>query len=347
MPARSRLLLHNLYYVKLRVLKLFSCSFCLALSLGTVQARTTVTEAPAGADSVRVEAAELADRLIEEAQRHLGKPYRRGGNGPKSFDCSGFTKYVYGKFGYKLNRTSQAQTTDGRPLIGRLSDLQKGDLLIFGGRSKRRSPGHAGIFIGPDSTGTGFRFIHAAVHGGIIVSDLNEPYYRERFLGARRLLPDFLPALPDSAATAALAERTGKRVPQPDTLALSPADLRIILFADGSWAVMDSLGTLSAPGGSARIVLAENGAWRAVTASSVQIPAPDEPAPAVSKTAAPAAATAPPPPDDGSAVYHTIVSGDTLSGIAVKYHTTVKTLCSLNGISVKTVLRPGRKLRVK
>jgi len=45
--------------------------------------------------------------------------------------------------------------------------------------------------------------------------------------------------------------------------------------------------------------------------------------------------------------YHTIRSGDTLSGIAKKYHTTVRRLCELNGIKETTVLQVGKRLRVK
>ena len=141
---------------------------------------------------------ELADRIIEEARRHLGKPYRHAGNGPKVFDCTGFTKYVFDKFGYKLGRTVPAQARDGREVLGNLSDLQKGDILIFGSRPNTRRMGHAGIFIGMDSTGTNFSFIHAAVKGGIQVNNLQDPYYKQRFLGARRILPDFLPEIVDS-----------------------------------------------------------------------------------------------------------------------------------------------------
>ena len=57
--------------------------------------------------------------------------------------------------------------------------------------------------------------------------------------------------------------------------------------------------------------------------------------------------TAPPPPADGSAVYHTIVSGDTLSALARKYGTTIQDLCYLNGISEDTILQLGKKLRVR
>lgn len=48
-----------------------------------------------------------------------------------------------------------------------------------------------------------------------------------------------------------------------------------------------------------------------------------------------------------AAKYHKIRSGDTLGGLAVKYHTTVSAICRLNGISSKTVLRVGRTIRVK
>ena len=288
---------------------------------------------------------ELADRIIEDARLHLGKPYRHAGNGPKVFDCTGFTKFVFDKFGYKLGRTVPAQAKDGREVLGNLSDLQKGDILIFGSRPNTRRMGHTGIFIGMDSTGTNFSFIHAAVKGGIQVNNLQDTYYKQRFLGARRILPDFLPEAVDSSAIAALSEVLDKVVSR-DTLSLSPADRRIILFADGSWALVDSSGALTAPAPQERLVLAEGGSWRAVTPSQVTIPDLKTQETTTQKSSS-GTQTAPPPPADGSAQYHTIVSGDTLSGIAVKYHTTVNTLCTLNGISRTSILRVGKKLRVK
>lgn len=282
----------------------------------------------------------------------MGTPYRRGGNGPRVFDCTGFTKFVFGKFGYTLGRTVPAQAADGREMTGRLSDLQKGDLLIFASRPNKRRMGHAGIFIGLDSTGTNFQFIHAAVHGGVQINNLKESYYHDRFLGARRVLPDFLPeAALDSASVAALEQLAADSlVPARDTLALSPADRRIILFADGTWAVVDSLGGLSVPTEKERLLLSEDGAWRAVTASAVRIPVLREStadAKSTTSSTQSSASKAPAPPADGSAVYHTIVSGDTLYMLARKYGTSVNTICNLNGITVKTTLRPGKKLRVR
>ena len=312
-------------------------------------AQTPSSTGSSAADSVQVTISELADRIIDEAKLYLGTPYRRGGNGPKVFDCTGFTKFIFGKFGYELGRTVPAQAVDGREMIGSLADLQKGDLLIFGARGNPRRQGHAGIFIGMDSTGTNFSFIHAAVHGGITISNLNETYYKKRFLGARRILPDFLPAVTDTTAVAVLDSLSGQFVPQADTLQLSPADRRIILFADGTWALVDSTGAVAAPASQDRILLAENGSWRTVTSSTVQIPDLKKPEPQTQKTTGSSSTktTAPPPPADGSAVYHTIVSGDTLYGLARRYGTTVSNLCALNGITTKTTLRPGKKLRVR
>ncbi len=48
-----------------------------------------------------------------------------------------------------------------------------------------------------------------------------------------------------------------------------------------------------------------------------------------------------------AAQYHTVKQGDTLTALAVKYHTSVSAICKLNDISPNTTLRIGRKLRVK
>jgi murein DD-endopeptidase MepM/ murein hydrolase activator NlpD len=48
-----------------------------------------------------------------------------------------------------------------------------------------------------------------------------------------------------------------------------------------------------------------------------------------------------------AAQYHTIRSGDTLGALAIRYGTSVNKLCNLNGISSRTLLQIGRKLRVK
>lgn len=145
-------------------------------------------------DSVVVAARNLADQLVKNGMKMLGTPYHYGVSGPKTFDCSGFTRFLYKEFGYVLDHSSSGQSRQGREVKAPRSNLQKGDLVIFAARHNTDRIGHVGIFIEADSSGKNFTFIHAAVQGGVIVSHYSEPYYSSRYIGARRILPDFAPA---------------------------------------------------------------------------------------------------------------------------------------------------------
>ena len=288
-------------------------------------------------DSLYMSTSELADKIIEEAYRHLGIRYKYGANGPRSFDCTGFTCYVYNKFGYKLSRSSKDQSTDGKPVEGSFRNLQKGDILIFGSRRNKREVGHAGIFIElVDSTATDFRFIHASTKKGITISNYSETYYRERFLGARRILPDIIPGGPARGS-----ESVGEAQ---DTIYVeaSAADRQVVLLESGRWFYIDADGRMTKPDSSVTIILDGNGKWRTVSNEGTRIPQMTrENRPSVS------AQPADLPREETAAKYHIVRNGDTLYGIAKKYKTTIDKLCRLNGITKKTVLKTGRKLRVK
>lgn len=113
-----------------------------------------------------------SNNVIAYAYNFLGKPYQWGGNGPSSFDCSGFVKYVYGHFGVDLPRVADAQQGAGAPISR--SNLQPGDLVFFG------SPAHhVGIYVGNDC------FVHAPKTNDVIrVSSLSD---RSDFSGAVRV----------------------------------------------------------------------------------------------------------------------------------------------------------------
>lgn len=118
--------------------------------------------------------------LCDLAQRFLGTPYRYGGNGPASFDCSGFVCYVYNAMGFTVTRTATTQLADG--LVISDWDLQPGDLVYFGrtGRYDGLAT-HVGIYLGDGE------FIHAA-SGGVAISSLDEGYYADHYLCARQVL---------------------------------------------------------------------------------------------------------------------------------------------------------------
>lgn len=118
-----------------------------------------------------------------EAKKHLGKPYKWGANGPNSFDCSGYTKYVFSTVGKSLPRVSRDQAKVGEA-IGR-KDLRVGDLVFFdttGAMNNRIT--HVGIYIGNNE------FIHASSSKTgkyVRITSLSKNFYNNRFVTARRI----------------------------------------------------------------------------------------------------------------------------------------------------------------
>ena len=321
-----------------------------------------------------VTTAALADMLISDAMELRGTPYRYGSRGPRSFDCSGFTGYIYRKYGYELERSSSGQAGQGREVSGPWSALQKGDILVFASRRNTKRVGHVGLFIEMSADGKDFTFIHAAVRGGVVVSHITEEYYASRFLGARRILPDFVKAPSD---TLAQPLPDGALLDARDTLTLAAGDVRLLLLADGRWMLIGEDGVLHTPADSVNYVLHGSGQWSRVVHSTHRIPsregagaqngasgqtataagqgqsasaksAAGQTSDAGASAAKASAATAAQGGGTSSeAVYHTVKSGDTLSSIALRNKTTVEALCRLNGISKKAVLRIGKRIRVK
>jgi cell wall-associated NlpC family hydrolase len=67
-------------------------------------------------------------RVIAEAATHRGKPYQWGATGPSRFDCSGFTMYVFGRFGKRLPHNSGQQYNSIRHVAK--ADKRVGDLIF-------------------------------------------------------------------------------------------------------------------------------------------------------------------------------------------------------------------------
>jgi LysM repeat protein len=126
--------------------------------------------------------------LVAFSKQFLRTPYRFGGRGPNAFDCSGFTMFVFREFGYTLNPSSATQDQQF-PTISNKRDLRVGDLVFFEGRTRNRRVGHVGI-VTETRPGGDFRFIHASVTAGVIVSSSTEPYWSVRYLRGGRVLQD-------------------------------------------------------------------------------------------------------------------------------------------------------------
>lgn len=114
--------------------------------------------------------------LIADASRFLGTPYLWGGETPVGFDCSGFVQYVFGLNGIELPRTTTTQWKYGEPA----DHLKVGDVVFF--ETYREGPSHNGIYIGNG------KFIQSGSSTGVTISELDNPYWAQRYIGFRRFL---------------------------------------------------------------------------------------------------------------------------------------------------------------
>lgn len=128
------------------------------------------------------------DSILEIATAQLGVPYKYATSNPDiSFDCSGFTSYVYSSCDVPSSRSSKAYGNLGAEVP--LENCQPGDCLIFSGTAAgSKTIGHVGIVVSNDQNG--LKFIHCSSskkHFGVVITDYHESNYPKRLLQVRRL----------------------------------------------------------------------------------------------------------------------------------------------------------------
>ncbi len=105
-------------------------------------------------------------------------PYKYAGKDKKGIDCSGFTGIlcasVYNK---KVSASSKAIYEETKRVS--MSELKEGDLVFFVINGK--SVSHVGVYLQHN------KFVHASTRRGVIISDLDEPYYKKYYHGAGRI----------------------------------------------------------------------------------------------------------------------------------------------------------------
>lgn len=117
-------------------------------------------------------------RLLEEARRWMGTSYRYGGSTRSGVDCSGLTSQIFvNALQIKLPRSS-AQQSEYCRRIDR-SELMEGDLVFF--RTGSKGVSHVGMYVGDG------RIIHSSTSRGVIVSSLDESYYRRTYHSSCRV----------------------------------------------------------------------------------------------------------------------------------------------------------------
>ena len=120
----------------------------------------------------------IGSEIAMRAIALLGAPYKFGGAGPGSFDCSGLVRFVHWELGIDVPRTAAEQFSAATPV--RFAALTPGDLLFF--RIDGRRISHVAIYAGEG------RFIHAPKTGRPVeFRSIDDDFYRTRLAGAGRL----------------------------------------------------------------------------------------------------------------------------------------------------------------
>lgn len=112
--------------------------------------------------------------IIRTAEKYIGVRYKFGGDTPRGFDCSGYTKYIYKVNGLDLPHSAHQQYEKGRR-VG-IKKAKPGDLVFF--RIYGRRISHVGVYAG------NYKFIHAPSRGKrVSYDDIRKDYWRKRYAG--------------------------------------------------------------------------------------------------------------------------------------------------------------------
>jgi lipoprotein Spr len=102
----------------------------------------------------------------------LGTRYRYGGRTKKGIDCSDFTSILY-KSTYDIDLSGGAGDMFKKTTPIPKTQLKEGDMVFF--KIRRRKISHVGVYLADN------KFAHATTRGGVVISDLSEPYYMKYF----------------------------------------------------------------------------------------------------------------------------------------------------------------------
>ena len=146
----------------------------------TTENKTNTTQETTSKNETTIKSTDI----VAYAKKYLGYKYVYGGDGSNgTFDCSGFTMYVYKHFGIKLPHAASKQYKCGKGTqITKYSDLQVGDIVFLTDYETGKGIGHCGIYLGNDN------FIHASTTCYAVEISSFKTIYKGRFYSGLRLI---------------------------------------------------------------------------------------------------------------------------------------------------------------
>lgn len=131
------------------------------------------------AEKLGVSSADIKnEKLYEFINEWYGVPYKYAGKDKNGIDCSGLASTLYN---HVYHKTISPST---KALVGEVkkikeSDLKEGDLVFFNTNGKSIS--HVGVYLQNN------KFVHASTKKGVMISDMNEPYFQKTYVQSGRV----------------------------------------------------------------------------------------------------------------------------------------------------------------
>lgn len=118
------------------------------------------------------------EKLYQFINEWYGVPYKYAGKDKSGIDCSGLTSTLY-SIVYQKKISSSTKALVGEVKSIKLSELREGDLVFFNTSGKGVS--HVGVYLQNN------KFVHASTKKGVMISDLNEPYFKNTYMSSGRV----------------------------------------------------------------------------------------------------------------------------------------------------------------
>lgn len=122
--------------------------------------------------------------VLNTALTYKGTNYKFGGTTKEGMDCSGLVYTSYKKIGRTLARSSKNMFYEGEEVL--LKDVKKGDLLFFDIDTFEEKVNHVGMITSVDDFE--IKFIHSTTQKGVIITSINESYWKKAFIKAKRII---------------------------------------------------------------------------------------------------------------------------------------------------------------
>ncbi|GEQ85367.1 hypothetical protein ULMS_08750 [Patiriisocius marinistellae] len=122
--------------------------------------------------------------IVDFAKTFEGTRYKYGGTTNRGMDCSGLVYTAFANENIQLPRVSRDMAKRGKRVS--IDKANEGDLVFFKTSKSSKNINHVGLIV--DTGKNGIMFIHSTTSRGVIISSLEEGYWKNAFVEARTIL---------------------------------------------------------------------------------------------------------------------------------------------------------------